>query len=234
MLTVCTWLWGTAYGPADVAKLAAGVRRHLKQDYRFVCVTDHEEYFSAGIWSQRISGEVISTPILDRDLLSTKGCFARLRMFDPEWQEELCADDRIVCMDLDTVITGPLDPLFNRPETFLILQGANAANPCPFNGSLMMLRAGAHPEVWQDFSLEAATADNVAKYEFHDDQGWLWHKLPNAAGWKVGPQSGVYAFQKPAWPKGDDLPTDARLVVFPGWRSPEKFKHLPWVQEHWR
>jgi hypothetical protein len=134
-------------------------------------------------------------------------------------------------MDLDSVVTGTLDPLFVRAETFMILQGANAANPCPFNGSLMMLRAGWHDEVWTDFDLVKANA--VPKYEFPDDQGWLYHKLPNAAGWKVGPQSGVYAFQKPGWPKGEALPKDSRLVVFPGWRSPEKFKHLPWVQQNW-
>ncbi len=172
----------------------------------------------------------------DLPLTKIKGCFARLRMFDPLYQEniEIVAHskiDRIVCMDLDTVITGPLDPLFDRDETFLILQGANAANPCPFNGSLMMLRAGHHSEVWSDFSLEKARA--VPFYEFPDDQGWIHHMLPNAAGWKVGAESGVYAFQKPGWPKGDDLPADARMVVFPGWRSPEKFKHLKWIKENW-
>lgn len=162
------------------------------------------------------------------------GCFCRLRIFDREWQvaRGIKPGDRLVNMDLDTVITGPLDPLFNRAETFMILQGANAANPCPFNGSLMMLRAGAHPEVWSDFSLEKAR--QIPFYEFPDDQGWLHHKLPKAPGWKVGAQSGVYAFQKPGWPKGEALPSDARMVVFPGWRSPEKFKHLQWIKDNWQ
>jgi hypothetical protein len=152
-------------------------------------------------------------------------------MFSPEWQYMNGMDDRLVCIDLDVVVTGELDPLFDRPESFLILQGANAANPCPFNGSLMMLRPGVHPEVWSDFTVDVAA--KVPFYEFPDDQGWLWHKVPDAAGWKAGPSSGVYAFQKPGWPKGNDLPTDARLVVFPGWRSPEKFFHVPWIKKHW-
>lgn len=226
MLTVVTWLWGKKYGTEDVRKLQAGVTRHLKQDHRFF----------------------VAHPQADDDYLTKiPGCFCRLRMFDKGWQAEngVQEGDRIACMDLDSVVTGELDPLFNRPETFMILQGANAANPCPFNGSLMMLRAGWHQEVWSDFTLEKAQA--VPFYEFPDDQGWLHHKLPNAAGWKVGSQSGVYAFMKPGWPtvqvedigdgrKGkqtDDLPVDARLVVFPGWRSPEKFKHLPWIKQNW-
>lgn len=95
-----------------------------------------------------------------------------------------------------------------------------------------MLRAGYRPDVWSDFSLGAA--DKIPRYRFADDQGWFAHKMPAAAGWQVGPRSGVYAFKKPAWPQGDDLPSDARMVVFPGWRDPSKFMGLPWVKENWR
>lgn len=223
MLAVCTWLWGDKYGKDDVAKLAAGFRRHLKRPFRFLLITDDPSKAPDGVepWALR-----------DTLLTKTRGCFARLRMFDPEWQAWHEIDQAVICADLDLIVTGPLDPLFDGDEPFKILQGANAANPCPYNGSLMMLRAGAHPEVWSDFSLEKAAA--VPYYDFPDDQGWLWHKVPNAAGWKAGPESGVYAFQKPDWPKGTDLPAGARIVAFPGWREPKKFAHLDWVKEHWR
>lgn len=249
MLVISTWLWGDKYGPSDVLKLFSGCKRHLRQPFEFRCVTDNaataRELQTRAVTSASVSFSAVD--IWDHKLLTVKGCFARLRMFDPEWQHQigLSHGDRLVCMDLDSIVTGLLDPLFNRAETFMILQGANAANPCPFNGSLMMLRAGHHPDVWSDFTLEKAQA--VPFYEFPDDQGWLHHKLPKAAGWKVGSQSGVYAFMKPGWPtvqvqdigdgrqgkQTDDLPTDARLVVFPGWRSPEKFGHLPWVKQNW-
>ena len=96
----------------------------------------------------------------------------------------------------------------------------------------MMLRAGAHSEVWSDFTLEAA--QQVPFFEFPDDQGWIHHKLPGAAGWQVGTSSGVYAFQKPGWPKGDTLPKDASIVAFPGHRDPKKFVNLPWVHDNWK
>lgn len=212
MLVIVTWLWGDKYSQEDVRKLHEGVKRNLRQPHRFIIAHPRSE---------------------DKPLTDIPGCFCRLRMFGPDWQAEnkVRYGDRIVCMDLDVVVTGELDVLFNCAESFKILQGANASNPCPFNGSLMMLRAGFHQEVWGKFNL--GNAREVPFYEFPDDQGWLHHMLPNAAGWKVGPQSGVYAFCKPGWPPGDVLPKDARLVVFPGWRSPEKFKHLPWVKEHW-
>lgn len=213
MLVVVTWLWGTKYSDEDVRKLHSGLSRHLKQQHRFF----------------------VAKPLAnDQYLTDIKGCFCRLRMFDPEWQKlmQMAEDDKLVCIDLDVVITGPLDHLFNRPETFMILQGANTLNPCPFNGSLMMLRAGWHADVWSDFSIQKV--QSVPFHEFPDDQGWIHHKLPRAAGWQAGARSGVYAFQKPGWPKGVDLPKDACMVVFPGWRSPQTFKHIKWVQQHWQ
>lgn len=223
-LTICTWLWGNKYSTVDVAKLVHGLQRHLKQHYRFFVVTD-----KPGEWSKDLVGVTALLPILDKNLLRFKGCLARLRMFDPDWQASLVSD-RIVCIDLDTVIVGPLDPLFDRPEPFVILQKVHSGNPCPYNGSLWMLRAGYRPDVWKSFSLEAA--DKIPRYEFPDDQGWMAHKIPGAAAWTPS-DDGVYAFEKPGWPKDGKLPHDARMVVFPGWRSPQQFKHLPWIKKNW-
>jgi hypothetical protein len=223
-LVICTWLWGRKYSPIYVERLHAGLRKHLKQSFRFVCVTnpDRVVYFPDGIARREIK---------DMDLTQLKGCFARLRMFDPAWQQDHLIDDRLVCVDLDVVITGELDPLFDRPEPLVILQGANTANPCPFNCSVMMLRAGAHAEIWNDFNVDRL--DLIPQYDFPDDQGWIWHRAPHAAAWHVGPRSGIYAYKKRAWPPGDRLPTDARIVAFPGSRDPNQFMHLPWVKEHW-
>ena len=225
VLAICTWLWGHKYGVEDVAKLKAGVARHLKQPHRFLLMTERERGIDLPEGIERHA-------IKDPHLLVYQGCFARLRMFDYGWQHNRGIDDRAVCMDLDTVVTGPLDPLFDRPETFVILGGGNSMNPCPYNGSLMMLRPGHHGELWTDFSMEAAR--RMQWYKFPDDQGWFAHKLPKAATWPCGRKSGVYAYKKPGWPLGSDrLPDNARLVVFPGARQPGDFKHLDWVKQHW-
>lgn len=218
---IVTWLWGQKYDDSYVRRLASGVRRNLNEAHRFICVTD------------RLIDGIETTEIKDPGLTKHKGCIVRLRLFDEVWQRDLGINvgDRIVNVDLDVIPTGNLDPLFCRPDTFSILTGANAKNPCPYNGSLFMLRAGFHSEVWDDFTLQEL--NKIPRHEFPDDQGWLAYKLPGFVGWKVGPPSGVYGFQKVAWPKGDDLPTDARMVVFFGWRDPSKFTHLPWVKERW-
>jgi hypothetical protein len=225
MLIVTTWLWGERFTPDDVRKLRAGVARNLREPHLFVCFTDCRF---------EIDG-VYAFPILDLGLTQIPGCFARLRLFDPEIQNLLfpVADptNRIVNIDLDSIITGPLDCLFGGYQDFIILQGANLANPCPYNGALWMLRPGVHPEVWREFS--PAVASTIAHHEFPDDQGWLWHKVPNAAGWPVGAASGVYVFNKRGWPPGDMLPAGARVVTFVR-HSPDEFVRLPWVRKHWR
>ncbi|OBQ68924.1 hypothetical protein A9K72_12090 [Mesorhizobium loti] len=212
-LIVSTWLWGTKYDWIYVDRLRAGVARHLKQDHEF---------------------RVFSPGPQDIHLAEMKGCFARLRLFDTVFQKAFGFQegDRIVCMDLDLIVTGSLDELFDRPEPFVILQGANAVNPCPFNGSLWMLQAGYRPDVWQEFSPELAA--KVPYFSFPDDQAWLADMIPDAAGWQCGKESGVYAFQKRGWPKGEALPADAKVVCFPGWRDPSQYVRLPWVAEHWR
>ena len=209
-LNIVVWRWGSKYPGHYVDRLKAGVTRHIKQEFKFCVVAPEAE---------------------DEHLTKIPGCFVRLRMFDPAWQEKHGLTGRIVSIDLDTVITGALDPLFDRPEPFVILHGGNSANPCRYNGSMFMLRAGMHPEIWSGFSLKEAFA--MPSYDFPDDQGYLAAKLPNAAGWKVGSETGAYCFQKPGWPVGTDLPKDARIVAFPGWRDPSKFQNIDWVKTNW-
>jgi hypothetical protein len=155
-------------------------------------------------------------------------------MFDPAWQERhgIAPGDRVVNLDLDMVVTGALDPLFDREDDFTILQGINTTNPCPYNGSIWMLRAGARPDVWSDFSLENYAKFKVPVHAFPDDQGWFHTLMPTAGAW--GPKDGVYGFRKKHWPSGEALPEGARIVAFPGWRDPSKFEHLDWVQSNWR
>lgn len=213
MLIISTWLWGNKYDRKYVDRLREGVARNMKGRYNW---------------------RVFSPDPADEYLTKIRGCFCRLRAFDRAWQDKQGIEpgDKLVCIDLDTVVTGPLDDLFLGTQDFTILEGANASNPCRFNGSIWMLRAGQREDVWADFSLEAAR--KIRFFEFPDDQAWFEHKFPGVTGWKVGAESGVYAFKKPGWPKGDDLPSDARLVAFPGWRDPAKFSHLEWIKMNWR
>lgn len=168
----------------------------------------------------------------DGKYLNKLGCLVRMRMFDEKWQRRinLLPRDRVVNIDVDCVITGPLDDLFNRDDEFTIMQGFNSTNPCPFNGSLWMFRAGERHDVWEDFSIDAHKKFNVPIHAIADDQGWLHYKFPEAKAYT--PQDGIYAFKKKTWTTGLELPKEARIVAFPG-RNPAKYSELKWVRENW-
>lgn len=169
----------------------------------------------------------------DMHLTEIPGCFARLRVFDQHWQQKqgIYVGDQIVCIDLDSIVTGPLDDAFRIDGPFAILQGANR-HRFRFNGSIWSLTATFRPDIWHDFSLDEAR--KVPYAEFPDDQQWIEAKLGySPANWMVGPPSGIYAVGKLGWPPETELPSDARLVVFPGWRDPSKFTNLDWVKRHW-
>lgn len=210
MIHLCVWHWGSKYPQFYIDRLRRGVERNMRGEYRFhVCRPTPE----------------------DEHLTRIPGCFARLRAFDAEWQAAhgIKEGDRIVNLDLDMVVTGSLDGLFDRDEPFAILQGVNTSNPCRMNGSLWMLRAGYRPDVRAEFTLDKAAAITVA--EFPDDQRWFEYMMPDAGAF--GPESGVYGFNKRGWPPGPALPKNARLVAFFGWRDPSKFTHIDWVRRHW-
>lgn len=211
MIHIGTWVWGDKYPPHYVDRLRAAVARHYSGPYRF------------HVWTP---------PAEDRVLTKIVGCFARLRAFDPEWQaaQGILRGERIVNLDLDLIITGGLNLIFDRDDDFAIMHGVNSTNPCPYNGSVWTLKSGYRPDVWSEFSLEAAAA--VPWYAFPDDQAWFAAKIPDAG--KIGPVDGVYAFKKPGWPPGCDLPKNARIVAFPGARDPQQFNWIPWIREHWR
>jgi len=220
-LNIITWLWGDKYKPHDVYRLATQVHKHLKLPHTFTAFSDREH-------KQLPNARLIK----DRDLCD-RACFCRLRMFDPDWQRENGFIDWIVSLDLDLVITGSLDGVFLPRADFMILKGVNAVNPNPFNASVMMLRAGTNSEVWSEFSRDAAS--KIEQHEFPDDQGWIWHMLPDASGWQAG-KEGIYGFQKPGWPNekvGFALPDDARIVSFIGKRKPQMYTQLAWVKKHW-
>lgn len=224
-LIVISWLWGNKYDPRDVMRLANAVRKNLRMDHRF-CLFADRPY---GNLSPDIDVREI------RDLhLTDRSCFCRLRMFDPAWQKQNGFTSQILALDLDLIITGDIGSYVLTNKPFMILKNVNAANPNPLNASVMMLRTGCHADVWTDFSVEKARA--VPFHSFPDDQGWIWHKLPNADGWKAGAESGIYGFQKPGWPMGQRstaLPDDARIVAFIGRRKPWMFGKVPWVKKHW-
>jgi hypothetical protein len=237
MLRVVTWLWHTpgfrsTYTAAHVNGLYAMVRRHYPDPFEPVCVTDRPEGLDSAI---RV------VPLWDdyRELVSPHGpqypaCYLRLKAFDPAMRDVIGA--RFVSIDLDTIITGDLRPLWQRPEEFVIWTldvPIGTKHRTTFQGSMWLHTAGTRPRVWSTFSA-ARARDAFACGHHGNDQGWMQYVLgPGEATWSQA--DGVYSYRFHLLRAyAGQLPANARVVMFHGkpdpW-EPAAQRH-GWVRAH--
>ncbi len=229
-LVVMTWLWSqpggrTTYTAAHVNIWAGMVGRHLKMPHRIACVTDMPEGVDSSI-------QIIPPP---RDFeavrIPTWGddkpqCLRRLALYRPDAASIF--GERYVSMDLDCVIAGPLDPLFDRSEDIVLYRGATATRP--YNGSMLLMTAGARPQVYVDFTPENAIA--AGQRYIGSDQAWISHRLGfGEATW--GQEHGI------TWYGGQHARsvTNPRIMFFFG--NPKPWDLIErdaddWVAEHYR
>lgn len=224
MLTFVVWKWGGKYTAEHVNVLVRMIDRHHHKPHRIICVSNEQ----AGIdW--RIGKVDDREDFADWPSPHGKGavsCYRRLRLFAPKAEETF--GERIVCIDLDTVITGDITPLFERDETFVGWQ--DPLSPKQLCGSLWMLKAGAHPEVWDTFSRDTITRAYSAGFR-GSDQAVMSYLLPDAARW-IG-ADGVYSYRAHCAYR---LPVDARIVMFHGKPKPwdAACAGVPWIAQHYK
>lgn len=211
MLTVLTWLWSqpqgrTKFTPEHVAIWADMVSRNLAMPHRLACVTTETDLPP--------NVERIDPPGEFEDVQPKWGptrpnCFRRLAMFKRDAAKTF--GKRFACMDLDCVVGGPLDPLFDRPEDLVLFKGTSEERP--YNGSMMLITAGCRPQLYEDF--DQAGADASGTNFVGSDQAWLAHKLGwGEATWDE--RDGVYWYQHRRWSNR----LKPRLLFFPGKLKP--------------
>lgn len=185
------------------------VRRNLKMPHRIACVTN--EALPDGVDRIVPPGEFES--IQPAWGPRRPNCYRRLSMFRSDAASIF--GERFVCMDLDCVIGGPLDPLFDRDDDLVLFKGT--ANDRPYNGSMMLIRAGCRPRVYADFNAEGA---RMSGEKFvGSDQAWLALKL--GRGEKVWDhRDGVYWYG--SLYKSLAKKVTPRVLFFPG-------KIKPWT-----
>lgn len=222
----------STFGPQQVNVLRNMVRRHLKTPHDFFCVTDDATGIDKGI-------RVIPLWTQHRDLRSPHGgnnpsCYRRLYCYSEDARELI--GERFALLDLDVVITRDITPLLDVPEDFKIW--GDTAKNTPYNGSMVVMTAGARKQVWEQFDPVESPKKGLALGYIGSDQAWIGACLgPNEKKWTR--RDGVYSFRneiRQATPIGA-LPADARIVIFHGhvdpWQSTTQTRHR-WVREHYR
>lgn len=213
------------FGVEHVEKLARSCKRHCTYDFDFVLVTDLPEKH----WGEFKDVDRV-VPLWD-DNRDMGGCYVRLKAFDRETGLKL-ANKRFMWLDLDIVITGNIDFLFNHKHSFWSWVDVNP--PTPYCGSLVGMDVGARQEVWDKFA--RYESKKQAQRYIGTDQAWIGHVLGPRE--KVfGRDDGVYSYKKHIMHREKEkytniLPERTKMVVFHGDVDPSISK-AQWVKENW-
>lgn len=227
MLSVVAWKWrGTRdYTSGHVNVLARAISANLSTPHEFVCVTDDPAGLDPGI-------RAVPLPAFEhlRVRRGYPSCYVRLRAFDPEFAAQL--GPRFLMIDVDAVITGRLDHLVARTEDFVIWENPDRPGAIHYQGGLMLMDAGARPQVWERFEGEASRDITARRGLIGSDQAWITHCLyPGEASWTRADGLAFGRDCKRGYP-----PPGACMVQITGSRKPWhpafRVKH-PGVWKHW-
>jgi len=210
MLHICCIRAGEMFSPAYVSILHDMVARNLEAGFeaRFVCFTDRPD-------DLRDTG--IETASLPADL---PGWWSKLALF----KHGVFPDgDRVLFLDLDTVITGAIDhvAMWNG-ERLAILR--DFYRPQGLQSSVMAWRAGQHCEIWESFERAGCPMDDPG-----GDQVWIERAIPrhHVALWQeILPRAFV------SYKQARGIPGEAAVVVFHGRPRPHEVTD-GWVPKVW-
>ena len=235
MLSVVCLLWQDPAKYRDytldfnhVLTLREMVKRHLHVEHRFRCVTDGFGWIPTGSLSP-----------FDTRTHRSQTRFAKLQLFRKDIAETL--GERILYLDLDTVITDDITPLVDRTEDLVLWRNPRfdeGLTPSRFNTSMILLTAGVRPDLYDDFTEEAYqkfVAENGSfPFKGGSDQRWVSDRVSHDNPyWDAS--DGVYGAGA-LGPPPTELPRGARIIFTPGNREPSQDatqeKH-PWIKYHY-
>ncbi|MEL6790409.1 MAG: hypothetical protein AAFO78_07515 [Pseudomonadota bacterium] len=234
--------WGTRYGPAFANRLYLAVRRQMKSPFRFLCFTDD----TTGLLNE-IECHPLPPITLPPDIAETP--WRKLSL----WQSPLAGicDGDLLVLDLDLVITGPMDDFFTyAPGQFCVIENWSQPGKAIGNTSVFRMPIGQHTDIFEQFNADPETV----RRHFRIEQQYISTRLPDQKFW---PASWCLSFKHSIlprfplnWVKTPSLPPDARIIAFTGHPDPDEardghwpapwykkiYKHLrptAWINDHW-
>ncbi len=222
-LTVLTWYWSqpggrTLFTPAHVNVWAAMVRRHCTLDIDIACVTATPEGIDPSIHIIRPPGEWDGLQT-SRWKGGRPSCYRRVAMFRRD--AAAMFGQRFCAMDLDVVIGANIDAVLSRPEDIVLCAPSQAGPRWIYNGSMLLMTAGARPQVYESFT--PAKAEEASRRFVGSDQAWYAYALGK----------GEATFGPPEvcrWGQAAEAP----ILFFPGEVKPWDLLAHPWVAKHYR
>ena len=212
MLTILLWKWRqknyrSKFTADNVNIMCNMIGRNLDIPHRFLCITDDPQGVKCEtypLWTEPNVNLPTGKP----------NCYRRLKVFG-EFGKEL--GDRLMSIDLDSVITKNITPIVDRKEDFVIW--GDVARNTLYNGSLWLMTPGTRTQVWEKFT---PLAPQITKQHgiVGSDQAFVSHILgPGEAMYTT--EDGVYSYRNHLRDGRLPKPPNARIVIHHG-------RHDPW------
>jgi hypothetical protein len=231
MLFVCM-KWGTRYGSFYVNSLYNMIARNTSGPFQLVCFTDDVE---------GVRPEVDCRPL--PDLPGVPEFFKMLPWRKISlWQRSLGADldgRSALVLDLDIVITGPLDALFSyEPGQYVVIENWTKRGKNIGNTSVFRFDIGRYPQIYDQF---VENYDDIYNNKFSIEQEYISDVVHRLGEQRFWPKTWIRSFKQeliPIWPlrlfMPVPLPPDARIIVFHGKPDPDEAMLGEWPDSPWR
>ena len=244
--------WGRMFGSEYINRLYRGVRRHISGDLRFICVTDDRDGirteveiidYAPGSFEAALAEAVRKSP--------RKGPLQKVLMQKPGLVPDL--NGPLLALDIDVVITGPLQELFAYAPGKICMRrtwaapsrwsGIGHGSACRFDPTL-------HGYLYDDIARDTEACVLAANGSEQSYVSWSAHDHGDLAFF---PDEWCASFKydcRPPRPLNvilrPRLPANARLVFFHGrpkmveavagyWPDPlHATRPAPWLTEAWR
>lgn len=238
---IVLWKWYQknameCYRPEHVNAMVEMLKPNLKGlRWRIICITDDANKIDRcetfPLW--RDCGELSNAT-----KASLPSCYRRLKLYDPETQAKLGIKEgeRIISLDLDSVICNSLVPTLSRPDRFVGWGLPGTYHPKVFNGSFQMFTAGDLAEIWKEFDPATSPAEAFAAKYLGSDQSWISYRLVNKPGC-IGVEYPEFASYPNHVRKLAHFRSDTAIVFFHGRRKPwhhVSMQESPWINRYWR
>jgi hypothetical protein len=230
--------WGIKYGPEYVNRLYGMVRRHLRGDFDFVCLTDSIDGIRAEVSCRPI-------PALALPDGSPERGWRKLTSFEENLFD---LKGTALFLDLDLVIVADITPFFEQPGEFLIIHDWKRPWRITGNSSVYRFRLGAHADLLAKF--RARKGSITAR--LRNQQAYLCEELHWQRKLGYWPEEWCRSYKHHCvapWPshywQGPKIPHGTRIVVFQGGvnavdsrvgrgsRVLRWVRPTPWIAEHW-
>ena len=230
--------WGEKYSADYVNILFNMVSRNLSIPFRFVCFTDDPKGINEQV-------EVFDLPSLNLPNNIPERGWLKLTTFSKTLGD---LEGKALFLDLDLIITGSLDELFEIEGDFLIIKDF-IRKDVTGNSSVYRFEIGQHEDVIENFKNNFTDIKN----KHRNEQEYLSAFMDKKNLLSYWPEDWCKSFKKHCIHKGlkqffypPELPENTRIVIFHGKPNPpeaiagksgkwyRKVLPTPWVKDFWR